>query len=268
MILTVDIGNTTIGLCGLERREPGNYRVVASVKLDTVPGACAVGCRRELEAALARAGIHPEALEGVAVSSVVPSLNRPVGESLRALLGRDAVWITAGSRTGLTLDVPEPGRVGLDRLVDAAWAAAHCPLPAVTVDMGTATTFNVVDEGGVFRGGIIAPGLETGLRALSAHAAQLPELALSTPDHVIGRNTEECMRSGAVAGAAAMIDGLTARIEAELGRPVSLLLTGGLARYVEPLCAHPHTYDPHLLAKGLALLYDWNVQDPQGGDSD
>lgn len=258
MILTIDIGNTTVSLCGLEKQGPEDYSVVFSAKLDTVRRKSEGDYLLEIRALLEREGVDASALEGVAVSSVVPCLNEPVGRCIRTLTGRDAVWITAKSRTKLTMDVPQPERVGLDRLVDAAWAAAHCPLPVVTVDMGTATTFNVVDEGKVFRGGIIAPGLSTGLQALSARAAQLPEIGIFTPDHVIGKDTEECMRSGAVAGAASMIDGLTARIEAELGKPVNLVITGGLARHVQALCSHPHLYEPDLLAKGLAMLYEWN----------
>lgn len=258
MILTVDIGNTTVSLCGLTKLDGADYGLVFSAKLDTVRTKSEGEYRAELSGLLRRKGVRPGSVAGVALSSVVPCLDAPIGACIRALTGCKPVRITAGSKTGLTIDVKEPEKVGLDRIVDAAWAAARYPLPAVTVDMGTATTFNVIDEGGVFRGGIIAPGLDTGLRALSARAAQLPEISLRTPDHVIGRDTEECMCSGSVVGAAAMIDGITARVEKELGKPVSLIVTGELARYVTPLCAHALTYDPDLLAKGLMLLYEWN----------
>lgn len=258
MILTVDIGNTTVSVCGLEKRDAADCDVVFSAKVDTVRGKSAADYQAELRELLRGKGAAPEKLDGGVISSVVPCLDAPMRDCVRALTGREPVRITAKSKTGLTLDVAEPERVGLDRLVDAAWVAAHCPLPAVTVDMGTATTFNVIDEGSVFRGGVIAPGLDTGLRALSARAAQLPEIGLCTPEHIIGKNTEECMRSGCVAGAAVLIDGLTARIEKELRKPVTLVITGELARYVVPLCTHAHTYDPHLLAKGLMLLYEWN----------
>lgn len=257
MLLTVDIGNTTVGLCALTPQAE-DYAVVFSARLDTVRQKSPADYLAQLRALLERAGIDPTALQGVAVSSVVPCLNETMRTCLRALTGREAVWITAHSRTGLTYDVPEPERVGLDRIADAAWAAAHYPLPVVTVDMGTATTLNVVGEGGVFLGGIIAPGLNTALQALYTHADQLPEIDLCAPVHLIGRDTPSCMRSGALYGSAAMLDALTARIEAELGRPVTLVITGGMARHVAPLCTHPHSYDPHLLAKGLALLYTWN----------
>ena len=115
----------------------------------------------------------------------------------------------------------------------------------------------------VFRGGVICPGLSTGLRALGERCAQLPQVRLSSPKAAIGVNTESCMLSGSVLGTAVLLDGITQRIEEELGRPATLVVTGGLAKYVTPLCRHPLTYDPELLMKGLALLYQLNAQQPQ-----
>ena len=257
MILTVDIGNTTVCVCGVERREELTTRFCT--RLSTVTGKSAGAYAAELREALEQAGVFLEEIEGAVVSSVVPALNEPIHGCIREVLGREPVWITCRSRTGLTLDVEHPEKLGIDRIVDAAWVAANCPLPAVTVDLGTCTTFNVIDEGGVFRGGAITVGMATGLKALAARAAQLPELRLDTVGSVIGRNTVACMESGAAIGTAAMIDGMVDRMERELGAPATLVLTGGMARYAEPFCTHPHIYEPHLLAKGLLLLYEWNV---------
>lgn len=262
MILTIDIGNTTIGIGGVEKTAQEDYEVRFAARMDTVHGQSAEACLTELRRLLDADGIPTDGFTGAALSSVVPERTEALRICARALTGTAPVLLTAKSRTGLTLDLPEPDKLGCDRLADAAWAAARFPLPVVTVDMGTATTFNVVGEGRVFLGGVIAPGMMTGLNALTDRAAQLPEIALRAPRQVIGRTTAECMRAGAVVGAAAMIDGITARIEAELGRPATLVMTGGLARYVEPLCAHPHSYDPDLLLKGLALLYEWNAGKP------
>lgn len=258
MILTIDIGNTTVSLGGLERDPHHGYTVRFCGKVDTVPAWGVTDYLQAIRRLLKKLGAASETFEGAVLSSVVPCLIVPLSNCVRILTGKDPVLITKDSETGLTMQVPEPGRVGLDRLVDAAWVAERFPLPAVTVDMGTATTFNVLDENRQFLGGIIAPGLDTSLTALSDRAAQLPNVALDTPDYVIGRNTEECMLSGAVVGAAAMVDGMVSRIEGELGQPVTLVITGGLARYAESLCTHPHVYDPHLLTKGLGLLYDKN----------
>lgn len=257
MILTIDIGNTTICIGGLEKAA-GEYAVRFTARMDTVPGRSGDAYLTEMRELLADAGVQAENFKGAVLSSVVPVLEGPLLDCARTLTGTEPVLVTSRSDTGMTVNLPEPEKVGRDRLVDAAWAAARFPLPVVTVDMGTATTFNVVDENRVFLGGVIAPGMATGLNALTDRAAQLPTVELETPRHVIGRTTAECMRSGAVAGAAALIDGITARVEAELGKPVTLVITGGLARYVEPLCAHPHIYDPDLLLKGLALLYERN----------
>ena len=195
-----------------------------------------------------------------------------VAQAVHALalsLGKKPVIVSPEIRTGLTMGVPDPHAVGKDRIVDAAYAAANFPLPVITVDLGTATTFNVVDENRVFRGGVICPGLSTGLRALGERCAQLPQVHLSSPKNAIGTNTESCMLSGSVLGTAVLLDGIAARIEEELGRPATLVVTGGLAKYVTPLCRHPLTYDPELLLKGLALLYQLNAPQqhhhPAGG---
>ncbi|MCH5325149.1 MAG: type III pantothenate kinase [Eubacterium sp.] len=254
MILTVDVGNTTIRFCGVER-QGDDYDMRFSVRTDTLRGKSGAEYLSELRQLLAREKITPDSFEGAVLCTVVPDLTDTMQICVRALIGKDAVTVTASAATGLTMAVPEPWRVGADRIADAAWAAAHYPLPAVTVDMGTATTFNVIDEGGVFLGGVIAAGLETGMRSLSDRAAQLPQIRLKTPENVIGKNTAECMLSGAVAGAAAMIDGITMRIEKELGKSVTLIITGGLAEYAEPLCTHPHHCDPDLLPKGMAEIY-------------
>lgn len=258
MVLTIDIGNTTVSLGGVEKAAQGSYVVRFMARLDTNcswgVSEYTSGIRQILEGQGLRAGDF----EGAVISSVVPHVVKALWESARQLLGKEPMLITVESDTGLTIDLPEPERVGRDRLVDAAWVAAQFPLPAVTADLGTATTFNVIREGGVFCGGVIAAGLDTGLRALTERAAQLPEISLCVPQHIIGRNTTESMLSGAVAGTAAMLDGIVQGIEEELGEPVTFVITGGTAKYVEPLVRHPHTYDPEILLKGLALLYEKN----------
>ena len=241
MILTVDIGNTTIALTGLD----GGFNVLSSEKIPSDELFC-----EPLERAL---GGFP-GIDSAVLSSVVPEHTEPVRRAVGRIIGKEPKIINAASYRGiLNIAIPEPEKLGLDRIADSAWAAVKYPLPAITVDLGTATTFNVIGEGGTFLGGIIAAGLQTSLNALSERAAQLPRLALSPPERLIGTNTAECMLSGAVIGAAAMIDGIAARVEAELGKPVTLILTGGGARLAEPFLLHPHTHEPYLLAKGLAL---------------
>ena len=266
MILAIDIGNTTVALGGIK-----DGRVCFVAHMDTVRTRTAAEYRAEMEKVFSHRR-HPEwpvRFEGAVLTSVVPQITGALAECARHYTGKKPVIVSPEIRTGLTMGVPDPHAVGKDRIVDAAYAAANFPLPVITVDLGTATTFNVVDENRVFRGGVICPGLSTGLRALGERCAQLPQVHLSSPKNAIGTNTESCMLSGSVLGTAVLLDGITARIEEELGRPATLVVTGGLAKYVTPLCRHPLTYDPELLLKGLALLYQLNAPQqhhhPAGG---
>ena len=266
MILAIDIGNTTVALGGIK-----DGRVCFVAHMDTVRTRTAAEYRAEMEKVFAHRR-HPEKpirFEGAVLTSVVPQITGALAECARHYTGKKPVIVSPEIRTGLTMGVPDPHAVGKDRIVDAAYAAANFPLPVITVDLGTATTFNVVDENRVFRGGVICPGLSTGLRALGERCAQLPQVHLSSPKNAIGTNTESCMLSGSVLGTAVLLDGIAARIEEELGRPATLVVTGGLAKYVTPLCRHPLTYDPELLLKGLALLYQLNAPQqhhhPAGG---
>ena len=258
MILTIDIGNTTIGIAGAVREDSGEFRLCFTGKLETnrdwTVGEYAPQFRKVLESC----GAQPEDFSGAALSSVVPPVQKAIEDCVRTILGVEPVCISCKSNLGIRLDVDYPEKVGCDRLVDSAWAAAKYPLPAVTVDMGTATTLNVITADKRMCGGVIAPGLLTGLRALSSGTAQLPDVELKVPEHIIGRNTSDCMLSGAVAGTAAMLDGIVVGIEEELGEPVTLLLTGGGAEFVRPLVKHPHRYDPDFIFKGLAYLYHRN----------
>ena len=266
MILAIDIGNTTVALGGIK-----DGRVCFVAHMDTVRTRTAAEYRAEMEKVFSNRR-HPERpvrFEGAVLTSVVPQITGALAECARHYTGKKPVIVSPEIRTGLTMGVPDPHAVGKDRIVDAAYAAANFPLPVITVDLGTATTFNVVDENRVFRGGVICPGLSTGLRALGERCAQLPQVHLSSPKNAIGTNTESCMLSGSVLGTAVLLDGIAARIEEELGRPATLVVTGGLAKYVTPLCRHPLTYDPELLLKGLALLYQLNAPQqhhhPAGG---
>ena len=255
MILAIDAGNTTEGFSGVKRLEGQNYHSLFTRKMDTVKDADAAFYLAGMERIL---GDVREELEGAILSSVVPTVTDALRQAAETFLGEPPVVLGTDCKLGFTSGVRSFEKVGLDRLADATWAAEKFPLPVITVDIGTATTFNVIDRDRVFRGGAIAPGVETGLRSLVGRASQLSDIPLRTPTERIGQDTESCMLLGIVAGAAALIDGLSAGFEKELGEPASLVLTGGLSALVAPLCTHPLTADPELLAKGLALLYDKN----------
>lgn len=251
MILAIDIGNTNVALAGVD-----GDNILFSGKVKT---------NREWDKETYLPLIEPileniGTPEGAILSSVVPQVTGPVAESVEEITGLKPIIVGKDTDYGLQIDVYEPDKVGRDRLVDACWAANNLPLPAVTADLGTATTLNVILPGKIFAGGVICTGIQTGLNALAWRAAQLPKLELKIPENIIGKNTEECMLSGAVAGTAGMLDGLVASIEAEIGSPVSMLITGGGGEYVSPLVRHPHVFDKHALLKGLVLLYERNKQ--------
>lgn len=253
MLLAVDIGNTNICIGILEQDT-----VRFTARMVTRPRCTADEYTAELKFLLRRLNVDASQAEGVIVCSVVPGLTHPLAEACQRLTGHSAMLVSVGLDTGLTMDVDEPQRVGQDRLADAAAAAAHYPLPCMTVDLGTATTYNVIGTGGVFLGGFIVPGVQTSLRAISAGTAQLPPIAPETPGLLIGKNTVACLNNGAMFGTAAMLDGLADRVEQDLGQPLTVVATGGLAPYIMPCCKRKIHYDADLLFHGLALLYEKN----------
>ena len=254
MILTIDIGNTTVALCGVR-----GGQVCFSARVDTTRGAGEAEYRARLQKVFAAAKRQPVRFEGAILSSVVPELTDVLAACAAEYCPAPPILVSPALKTGLVMDVPHPEQVGRDRIVDAAAAAALYPLPVITVDLGTATTFSVVDENRHFLGGVICPGLSTGLRALNEKCAQLPPVRLGKPKAAIGTDTQSCMQNGAVLGTAAMIDGIADRIEAQLGRPATVVVTGGLSRFVTPYCRRAVIFDGSLMQKGLAELYARNA---------
>ena len=163
-----------------------------------------------------------------------------------------------GIKTGINILLEDPGATGADLIAAAVAAVDTYPTPLTVVDMGTATTIAVIDDGNAFLGGAVLPGLRISAEALSSRASLLPGIQLERPRRAIGKNTVECIQSGLMFGAAAMVDGLIDRMEAELGRPTTVVATGGVARFVVPLCRHEIALERDLQLKGLDLLYRKN----------
>lgn len=184
--------------------------------------------------------------------SVVPEQTAVVSDAVKQVTGMTLkVLETQEACAELDVCVDYPERVGLDRLADAVGAKAKYGCPLIIVDMGTATTVNVVDARGRFVGGMIIPGMRTSFDALCEKASQLSPIPLVLPENLIGKNTTECMQSGLLYGYASMIDGLVERVEKELGTCCRVVMTGGLARLIYPVCKHPLAYEEHLLLEGL-----------------
>ncbi len=240
MILTIDVGNTTIALVGFD----SNTNVIFS---DKIPSD--LNFYEPLKKALSGLTVSC-----ALISSVVPALTEPLSKAIYELYEIVPRVINAKMYSGiLSFAIPEPEKLGLDRIADSAWVALNYQLPAITVDLGTATTINVIGKDSVFLGGIIASGILTSLNSLCEHTAQLPKIDLDFPENVIGKNTRECMLSGAVYGAAAMIEGIVKRIEEEIGEQASCILTGGGAALVKPFLPSRFIYEPFLAARGIFL---------------
>lgn len=196
--------------------------------------------------------------EGAILSCVVPTLSAVWREALGRISQTRPLVVGPGLKTGLRMHFNDPSEVGPDRIADAVAAREAYGAPVVAVDLGTTTNIEVVDGEGAFLGGIIAPGLRLGARALSQGAARLPMIELRAPTSVIGRNTQAAMQSGVVLGEVARIDGLLEAVTRELGEVAPVVVTGDDAATIAALLPREVTVDETLTLRGLALLWQRN----------
>ncbi len=254
MILAIDIGNTNIVIGAIDDKKTYFVERVTTNHNKT-DLEYAVNIKNVLE-------IHNIPLSDISggiISSVVPPLNATLRSAIKKIFGFEPMLVGSGMKTGMNILMDNPKTVGADMIVDSVAAIKSYPCPIIIIDMGTATTMSVVDHGGNYIGGVILPGLKVSLDSLSGKTAQLPYISLDIPGSVIGKNTIDCMRAGIMYGNAAMIDGIIDRMEKELGASASLVATGGLAKFITPLCRHAIAYEDDLLLKGLLILYHKNL---------
>ncbi|MGH2614393.1 MAG: type III pantothenate kinase [Thermomicrobiales bacterium] len=251
MLLATEVGNTntTFGLFADSGDLLSSYRL--STERERMPDEWFA-----LLAALLASDRHTlQEVDAAIISSVVPSVTTWLVAMTRGRLGIDPVIVTGELDVGIALKVDEPRQLGADRIVDCVATFERYGGPAIIIDLGTATTIDVIDADGSYRGGAIAAGVGTSLKALATNAAQLFNVELRMPEQVIGRNTADQLRSGIVAGHLAMLEGMIGRINAELGSHATVVITGGLAPLFvgrSPLFEH---YDPDLTLNGLHLIY-------------
>lgn len=253
MILTVDIGNTNIVLGGVE-----GDRIVFEARLRTDATKTSDEYCVDLKSLLDVYQVQPATVEGAIIGSVVPQVLNSFQTAIKKLTGKQSLVVGPGLKTGLNIKVENPSQTGADLVVGCVAALREHKPPMIVVDMGTATTMAVLDNTGAMIGGCICPGVKISLDALTERTALLPGLQLDQPKQAIGKNTIECMRSGIMLGNACMIDGMVARMEEELGEKTTVIATGGIAKFVIPMCRTPIVYDKDLLIKGLAALYREN----------
>ncbi len=250
MILTVDIGNSNIVLGGVQGDE-----IVFEARLRTEATKTSDQYCVDLKILLDVYQVNPEDVEGCIISSVVPQVLNSFQTAIKKLTGKTALVVGPGIKTGLDIRLENPGQTGADLVVaDVAALREHKP-PMIVIDMGTATTMSVLDANGAHIGGCIIPGVRISLDALTDKTALLPGLQMDQPKRAIGRNTIDAMRSGIMIGTACMLDGMIQRMEEELGSKTTVIATGGIAKFIVPLCKTPIIYDKDLLIKGLVALY-------------
>lgn len=255
MILALDIGNTHIVLGCIEGRKIINIARMASDTLKT-EHEYAVLMKQILELD----NIDISSVEGGIISSVVPPLTGTLKKAIQRVTGHKPMVVGAGIKTGLNILIDNPAQLGSDLAVSAVAALNEYKPPIIAVDMGTATTIMVIDKNGSFLGGPIIPGVALSMNALASKTSQLPKVSIEAPKKVIGTNTIDSMKSGAVFGAASMLDGMIDRIEEEIGMSATVVATGGLSGSIVPHCKHEIICDDDLLLKGLAIIYEKNVK--------
>ena len=255
MILCVDIGNSNIVIGGVEGDE-----ILFEARLRTDATKTSDEYCIDLKMILEVYEANPKAVEGAIISSVVPQVMNSIKTALKKLTGKEALVVGPGLKTGLNIKIENPAQTGADLVVGCVAALRQHKPPMIVIDMGTATTMIALDQTGAFIGGCIAPGVKISMDALTGRTALLPGLQLDQPKKAIGRNTIDCMRSGIMMGSACMLDGMVQRMEEELGCKTTVVITGGIAKFITPMCRTPMIYDKDLLLKGLVTLYRENTR--------
>ena len=254
MLLVVDVGNTQTHFGAYD-----GERLVEHWRFATVRESTADELGAALRNLLGLRALGFEDIEASIVSSTVPAL-RPEWQAMAAqYLGHDMPVVGPGLWTGMPIRIDNPRELGADRLVNAVAAYEELGGPCVSVDLGTALTFDIVSQDGAYLGGIIAPGVEISMEALTSRAAAIGKIDLEPPRTLIGKGTTDAIRSGVVYGFAAQVDGIVGRLREELGEELATIATGGLAPAIIPFCETIDEIDEELTLKGLRLIYARNA---------
>jgi type III pantothenate kinase len=248
VLLAIDVGNTQTIYGLFAGGELGEHRRVATEPRRTAD---------ELGVLLSGL-IDVEAVDAVCLSSTVPALLRPYEELAESWIRAPILVVGPGTKTGMPVRYDDPREVGPDRIVNALAARERYGAPCIVVDFGTSTNFDAVSPAGEYVGGVLAPGIEISMDALFARAARLFKVDFVEPPSVIGRTTATALQSGLVYGFAGQVEGIVARMRAELGGDAHVVATGGLAELVAPHVAAIAEVDPFLTLRGLQLVWSRN----------
>ena len=255
MLLAVDIGNTNtvLGIYG-DADKLAEWRIATSAERTADEIAATLSRLMELT------GHRFLDIDAAIIASVVPLATPHMARMCRRYLKVDAMVVGQSDLDlGIQVLIDRPDQAGADRLVNAVGGHARYPGPLLLIDFGTATTFDVVDAAGNYRGGVFAPGIHQSMNSLYSVAAKLPRIEIKATETIIGKSTVPAMQSGVFWGYIAMIEGLTARIQNEFGEPMTVIATGGLATLFNEHCDAIHTVDGDLTLHGLWHIHRRNA---------
>ncbi len=252
-LLAVDVGNTNIVVGAYDKA-----RLIRTWRLVTVHDRTEDELAVMLDGLLAQEDLALDEIDALVLGSVVPPLTQAFTRLAERYVDSPAFVVGPGIKTGVRLRVDNPSEVGADRIANTLAAHRRYGGPAVVVDFGTTTNFDVVSAEGDFLGGSFAPGLEVSAESLFGRASRLFRVPLTAPATAIGKNTTDCLRSGLVFGYVGLVEGLLARILAELPAKPTVIATGGLAATIAPLTKGIEKVDEDLTLEGLRLLYELN----------
>lgn len=254
MLLAIDIGNTNIkyGVWDGENLK-ASFRVASRLSRTADEyGSVLVNL-------LLNSDIKKTDVDGIIVSSVIPTLNYTMCHMCEYFFGITPMMVGPGVKTGINIKTENPKEVGADRIVNNVAAYKKYGGPVIVIDFGTATTFNVVDGSGAFIGGVIAPGIKTALEGLVSSTAQLPMIELVSPKTAIAKNTETNMQAGIIFGFSGLVDNIVGKIKKELGdTDVKVVATGGLGEIIAKETKNITVVDRTLTLFGLKTIYDLN----------
>jgi len=255
MILTLDIGNTNIKTALFDGTEMVKYWRLSTNITNTSDeyGITIMNLFRH-------EGVDPRDVEGIVISSVVPTINFTIEHMCQNYFGKTPTFIGPGIKTGINIRYENPRELGSDRIANAVAAYEEYGAPTIFIDFGTATTFGVIDEGGVFLGGCICPGIKLASEALVSGTAKLPRFELTKPERIIGRSTLTNLQSGMFYGYVGLVTNIVRKIKQELGKDAKVVATGGMAVMVAEESKAIDVLDGLLTLKGLRILYQRNQE--------
>lgn len=256
MILTIDVGNTNTQFGVFDDDENLVFQSRIATNQFRMEDEYAV----TLMDILKLYGVDAKSISGAILASVVPPVTVQIKPAIEKVCGCRVKTVGPGLKTGLNIKIDEPAALGADLAAVAVGAKEKYPLPAIVIDLGTATKILAVDKSGAFVGGIIAPGVKISAEALAQKTAVLPLIGISGEPikSVIGTNTIDCMRSGLLNGTAFMLDGMIESFQKELGEKCTVIATGGFSGVIKPLCKTDFILDENLILKGLLEIYKKN----------